>query len=110
MPVRLDTHDPDLDLTSGTTKSDIVAFLYTIPEYGYKPSEVSDHLAISWRRAKVTLKRLYDRNHVGKTGGGFISGSGVVRTSIATPLASTNFAWCSSDPIKHSIAARRLRK
>jgi DNA-binding MarR family transcriptional regulator len=67
MPVHLDTHDPDVDLRPGTTKSDIVAFLYNNPEYGYKPSEVSDHLDIPHGTATTTLKRLHEAGYIGKT-------------------------------------------
>jgi DNA-binding PadR family transcriptional regulator len=67
MPVHLDTHDADIDLTPGTTKSDIVAFLYRYPKYGYRPSEISDHLDIPHGTATATLARLHDKGYVGKT-------------------------------------------
>jgi DNA-binding PadR family transcriptional regulator len=67
MPVHLDTHDPDIDLTPGTTKSDIVAFLYTNPEYGYKPTEIREHLDIPHGTATTTLKRLREAGYIGKT-------------------------------------------
>lgn len=67
MPVHLDTHTPDADLTPGTTKSDIVAFLYTNPEYGYKPIEVKDNLGIPHGTATTTLKRLHEEGYIGKT-------------------------------------------
>lgn len=67
MPVHLDTHDPDIDLTPGTTKSDIVAFLYNNSEYGYKPAEVSNHLDIPHGTATTTLKRLHEAGYIGKT-------------------------------------------
>ncbi|MCU4742195.1 helix-turn-helix domain-containing protein [Natronoglomus mannanivorans] len=67
MPIHLDTHDSGIDLTPGTTKSDIVAFLYKNPEYGYKPSEVRDHLDIPDGTATTTLKRLHEDGHIGKT-------------------------------------------
>jgi hypothetical protein len=67
MPVYLDTHDPDIDLTPGTTKSDIVAFLYNNPDYGYKPAEVREHLDIPHGTATATLKRLHETGCLGKT-------------------------------------------
>jgi hypothetical protein len=67
MPVHLDTHDPDTDLTPRTTKSDIVAFLYNNPEYGYKPSEIREHLDIPHGTATTTLKRLHEADYIGKT-------------------------------------------
>jgi DNA-binding MarR family transcriptional regulator len=67
MPVHLDTHAPDIDLTPGTTKSDIVAFLYNNPEYGYRPSEIREHLDIPHGIATTTLKRLHEASYIGKT-------------------------------------------
>jgi DNA-binding MarR family transcriptional regulator len=67
MPVHLDTHNPDIDLTPRTTKSDIVAFLYDNPEYGYRPSEIREHLDIPHGTATATLKRLYEAGYIGKT-------------------------------------------
>jgi DNA-binding PadR family transcriptional regulator len=71
MPVHLDTHDPDINLTPGTTKSDIVAFLYENPEYGYRPSEVREYLDIPHGTATTTLKRLHEAGYVGKTEDGY---------------------------------------
>lgn len=67
MPVHLDSHDPEVDLTPGTTKSDVVAFLYTNPEYGYRPAEVRDGLDVPSGTATTTLKRLHEQGYVGKT-------------------------------------------
>lgn len=67
MPVHLDTHNPDIDLTPRTTKSDIVAFLYDNPEYGYRPSEIREHLDIPHGIATTTLKRLHEASYIGKT-------------------------------------------
>lgn len=67
MPVHLDTHDPEIDLEPGTVKSDIVAFLYEHPEYGYKPIEVKEQLGIPHGTATTTLKRLRDEGYIGKT-------------------------------------------
>lgn len=67
MPVHLDSHTPDIDLTPGTTKSDIIVFLYNNPEFGYKPAEIVDELDIPRGTATTTLKRLYDSGYIGKT-------------------------------------------
>lgn len=67
MPVHLDTHDSEVDLTPGTTKSDIVAFLYHNAEFGYKPAEVRERLDIPHGTATTTLKRLHEAGYVGKT-------------------------------------------
>lgn len=67
MPVHLDSHEPDVDLTPGTAKSDIVAFLYSQPEFGFKPKEVEDALDLPHGTVTTTLKRLYDQGVVGKT-------------------------------------------
>lgn len=67
MPIHLDSHTPDVDLTSGTTKSDIVAFLYDNPGLGYSPAEVSEELDIPSGTATTTLGRLEADGYVGKT-------------------------------------------
>jgi DNA-binding MarR family transcriptional regulator len=67
MPVHLDTHEPDVDLTPGTAKSDIVAFLYDNPDLGFKPKELEDHLELPHGTVTTTLKRLYDDGLIGKT-------------------------------------------
>lgn len=71
MPVSLEDHDPNLDLTPGTTKSDIVAFLYNNDEYGYSPRDIHNELEIPHNTAKVTLKRLYDSDYIDKTPDGY---------------------------------------
>jgi DNA-binding MarR family transcriptional regulator len=71
MPVFLEDHDPDLSLRPGTTKSDIVAYLYRNPEWGYSPQEVAESLDIPRGTATTTLARLYDNDYVGKTEDGY---------------------------------------
>lgn len=71
MPVPLESHDPELELTPGTTKSDIVGFLYRNDDYGYSPREVADELDIPHNTAKVTLKRLFDEDYLEKTTDGY---------------------------------------
>jgi DNA-binding MarR family transcriptional regulator len=67
MPIHLESHDSDVDLDPGTTKSDIVAFLYRNPALGFRPAEISDELEIPKGTATTTLKRLYEGDHIGKT-------------------------------------------
>ena len=71
MPVRLDDHDPAIDLRPGTTKSDIVAYLYRHSEWGYAPGEIRDALEIPHGTATTTLTRLHDEGYVGKTEDGY---------------------------------------
>ena len=67
MPVHLDSHDPEIDLTPGSTKSDIVAFLYNNPEYGYRPNEITTELDIPHGTTTTTLTRLHEEGYIGKT-------------------------------------------
>lgn len=71
MPVLLENHDADIDLRPGTTKSDIVAYLYQNPKWGYSPKEISEALEIPHGTATTTLKRLYDDGYLGKTDDGY---------------------------------------
>jgi len=71
MPVPLKDHNSELTLRPGTTKSDIVAFLYHNPEWGYSPTEVKEELDIPRGTATTTLKRLYDDDYIGKTDDGY---------------------------------------
>lgn len=71
MPVYLDTHDPELDLRPGTTKSDIVAYLYQNPEWGFSPKDIDEALDIPRGTATTTLGRLHEEGYVGKTSDGY---------------------------------------
>jgi len=71
MPVRLENHNPEIDLKPGTTKSDIVEHLYQNPEWGYSPTEIKDALDIPRGTATTTLKRLSDEGFIGKTDDGY---------------------------------------
>lgn len=71
MPVRLKDHNPEIDLRPGTTKSDIVAFLYSNSELGYSPQDIKETLDIPRGTATTTLKRLYDDDYIGKTEDGY---------------------------------------
>lgn len=71
MPVLLEDHNPELALWPGTTKSDIVKYLYQHPEWGYSPKDVTEALNIPRGTATTTLKRLYDDDYLGKTDDGY---------------------------------------
>lgn len=71
MPVLLREHDSELALRPGTTKSDVVAYLYQNPEWGYSPRDIRDALDVPRGTATTTLKRLYDEGYVGKTDDGY---------------------------------------
>lgn len=71
MPVHLKNHDSELNLRPGTTKSDIVAYLYQNPEWGYSPQDLKEALDIPRGTATTTLKRLYDDDYIGKTDDGY---------------------------------------
>jgi hypothetical protein len=71
MPVLLEDHNSELTLRPGTTKSDIVAYLYQNPDWGYSPKDVQEALDIPRGTATTTLKRLYEDDYVGKTDDGY---------------------------------------
>jgi DNA-binding MarR family transcriptional regulator len=71
MPILLEDHDPEINLRPGTTKSDIVAYLYQNPEWGYSPQDIKEALEIPRGTATTTLKRLYDDDYIGKTDDGY---------------------------------------
>ena len=71
MPVLLKDHDSELTLRPGTTKSDIVAYLYQNPEWGYSPQDLKEALDIPRGTATTTIKRLYDDGYIGKTDDGY---------------------------------------
>jgi DNA-binding MarR family transcriptional regulator len=71
MPVRLEDHDPDIDLRPGTTRSDIVVYLYRNPELGYSPQDITDALDIPRGTATTTLNRLSEDGYLGKTDDGY---------------------------------------
>lgn len=71
MPVFLENHDAEITLRPGTTKSDIVVYLYQNPEWGYSPQDIKEALDIPRGTATTTLKRLYDEDYIGKTADGY---------------------------------------
>jgi hypothetical protein len=64
------SYNPDIPLTPGTTKSDVVAFIYRHAEYLISPADIRDHLDVPHGTATTTLMRLHDNGLVGKTGDG----------------------------------------
>ncbi|WP_237561355.1 helix-turn-helix domain-containing protein [Halostella pelagica] len=71
MPVRLDAYYPNIAQTSETTKSYIIAYIYSNPEYGYQPSEIRDLLDLPYGAATTILKHLYEQEYVEKTDDGY---------------------------------------
>jgi DNA-binding MarR family transcriptional regulator len=67
MPIHLDSHEPEVDLTPGTRKSDIVKVLYENPDLGFKPSEIQNILDIPPGTATTTLSRLKSEDYIGRT-------------------------------------------
>ncbi|MGB9956453.1 MarR family transcriptional regulator [Haloferax prahovense] len=71
MPVPLKHHNAELSLRPGTTKSDLVAYLYQNSEWGYSPQELKEALDIPRGTATTTLKRLHDDDYIGKAHDGY---------------------------------------
>lgn len=71
MPIYLEKHDPELNLRPGTTKSDIVAYLYQNPEWGFSPKDLDEDIGIPRGTATTTLARLYEEEYIGKTDDGY---------------------------------------
>jgi len=69
--VRLENHEPDVELTPGTTKSAIVELLYRNDEYGYQPQAVHEELDIPHNTAKGTLRRLKMERYITQTEDGY---------------------------------------
>jgi hypothetical protein len=69
--VRLEDHDPDVNLKPGTTKSDIVELLYRNDEFGYQPQAVHEELNIPHNTAKGTLRRLNEEGYIDQTEDGY---------------------------------------
>ena len=91
MPILLEDHDAEIDLRPGTTKSDIVAYLYQNPEWGYSPQDIKEALEIPRGTATTTLKRLYDDDYIGKTDDGYYHALGE-RDDIRRYVANLNQA------------------
>lgn len=74
MPIHRNSHPKDVDLKPGTTKSDIVVFLYQNLDFAYTPGEIADELDIPDGTATTTLRRLHDRGYVGRMKEGYYHG------------------------------------
>lgn len=74
MPIHRDSHPEDVDLKPGTTKSEIIVFLYQNLDYAFSPSEIADAIEIPTGTATTTLGRLYDEGYVGRIEDGYYHG------------------------------------
>lgn len=74
MPIHRESHPTDVDLKPGTTKSDIVVFLYENLELAYRPSEIAEELDIPDGTASTTLLRLHEEGLVGRIEDGYYHG------------------------------------
>lgn len=74
MPIHRESHPEDVDLKPGTTKSDIVVFLYQNLDFAYTPNEIAEELDIPDGTATTTLRRLRDRGYVGRMEEGYYHG------------------------------------
>lgn len=61
-----DTQDADINLTPGTTKSDIVVFLYNNPGSRFSTGDIQDGLNIACGTVITTLNRLNNDGLIGK--------------------------------------------
>ena len=62
-----DTHDADIDLTPGTTRSDIIAFLYNNLDNRFSADDIQDRLNVPHGTVTMTLTRLNNDGLIGKT-------------------------------------------
>ena len=69
--VRLENHEPGVELDPETTKSAIVEVLYRNDEYGYQPQAVHEELDIPHNTAKGTLRRLKQEGYIDQTEDGY---------------------------------------
>ncbi|MGB9951067.1 winged helix-turn-helix domain-containing protein (plasmid) [Haloarcula marismortui] len=74
MPIHHESHPEDVDLKPGTTKSEIVVFLYQDLDYAYTPSEIAEELDIPKGTATTTLRRLHKCGYVGRMKEGYYHG------------------------------------
>jgi hypothetical protein len=74
MPIHRDSHPDDVDLRPGTTKSDIVVFLYRNLDLAYSPQEVAEELDIPPGTANPTLRRLHEDGLIGRIENGYYHG------------------------------------
>jgi hypothetical protein len=74
MPIHRESHPDDVDIKPGTTKSDIVVFLYQNLDFAYSPSEIAEELEIPAGTATTTLRRLHNRGYIGRMEDGYYHG------------------------------------
>lgn len=69
--VRLETHEPAVELKPGTAKSDVIELLYRNDEFGFQPRAVHEDLDIPHNTAKGTLRRLKKQDYIDQTEDGY---------------------------------------
>jgi hypothetical protein len=74
MPIHRESHPVDVDLKPGTTKSDVVVFLYRNLEFAYTPREIAEALDVPRGTATTTLRRLHQEGYVGRIEDGYYHG------------------------------------
>ena len=74
MPIHRDSYPEDVDLKPGTTKSEIVVFLYRNLDFAYTPGEIAEDLDVPNGTATTTLRRLHDQGYVGRMEEGYYHG------------------------------------
>jgi len=70
MPIDLDSHNIPVDLTPGTTRSDLVVFLYSHSDSGFTPVEISQTLDAERKKIEPELLSLHETGYIGKTPSG----------------------------------------
>lgn len=62
-----DSNDVDIELTPGTTKSEIIALLYNNPDDGFSANDIQDQLDVTNGTVTTTLTHLNINGLIGKT-------------------------------------------
>jgi DNA-binding MarR family transcriptional regulator len=62
-----DSNDVDIELTPGTTKSEIIALLYNNPDDGFSADDIQDQLDVTNGTVTTTLTHLNINGLIGKT-------------------------------------------
>lgn len=62
---------PPVDVQPDTDEAVALAFLYSNPEYGFKPEEVCQHTSILKSNTSDALSSLFEKDAVGKTVDGY---------------------------------------
>lgn len=71
MPIHMPTHEPEIELSAGSLKSDLVEFLYNNPDYGYQPEELERHFTTTEETIADTLSELHAMGYIGITIDGY---------------------------------------